>query len=283
MNKRVVLAYSGDVETAAAIPALAERHHAEIITLTLDLGGGRDLEEARDRALAAGAVRAHVIDVRDEFVRDYVLPSLRAGAFQDGGDPMAGTLARALVRRKLAEVAQIEHADEVIDRFQVDENLWGREGSSFVLTSSNEAPDTPARVEIAFEHGVPVAVNGVPMGMTELIESLTLIAGHHGIGRLQRVGTYVEAPAAVLLRAAQAALESAVLTDEAFREKRDRAAVYLDLMSKGLWFTAERETMDSLNAVQHDDVTGSVRIRLFKGTLQTSETSVSDYAGAQRT
>src|SRR6185503_7746849 len=135
---RLVLGYSGDLETAAAIPALAEAHDAEIVTLTLDLGAGRDLEEIRDRALTAGAARAHVIDAREEFVRDFVLPSLQAGALHDGRDPMPAALARPLVARKLAEVAAIEQASDVIDRCRTDETLWGRQGDAFVLTKSPE-------------------------------------------------------------------------------------------------------------------------------------------------
>ena len=203
-----MLGYSGDLETAVDIHALAEAGQAEIVTLTLDLGANRDLEEARDRALAAGAVRAHVIDAREEFVRDFVLPSLQAGALRDG-DPMAAELARPLVARKLAEVAAIEQAHDVSDRSSTDENLWGRQGDGYLITRSpEEAPDTAAELEITFERGAPTAVNGVPMGLTELIESVAIIAGHHAIGRIPAVGVCREAPAAVVLHAAQAALES---------------------------------------------------------------------------
>ena len=239
MSRRIVLGYSGDLETAVDIHSLAEAQQAEIITLTLDLGANRDLEEVRDRALAAGAVRAHVIDAREEFVRDFVLPSLQAGAVR-GGDPMAAALARPLVARKLAEVAAIEQADEVIDRASTDENLWGRQGERYLITRSpEEAPDTAAELEIAFERGAPAAVNGVPMGLTELIESLAIIAGHHAVGRIPATGVCREAPAAVVLHAAQAALESRLA--------------------------------------------GSVRITLFKGTLQTSGVGVPDETAVPRT
>src|SRR5918996_3460076 len=126
MKDRVLIAYSGDLETAASIRALADAHQAEIVTLTLDLGSGGDLEEIRDRALTAGAARAHVIDAREEFVRDFVLPSLHAGAASAGDDPTGAALIRALVERKLAETAAIEQARGVIDRFRTDESLWGR-------------------------------------------------------------------------------------------------------------------------------------------------------------
>ena len=280
---RIVLAYSGDLETAVAIPALADRHDAEIVTLTLDLGAGRDLEEIRDRALAAGAARAHVIDARDEFVRDFVLPSLQAGALHDGRDPMAAALARPLVARKLAEVAAIEQARDVIDRSRTDENLWGRQGDACVLTKSSEhAPDTPVYVEIVFERGVPAAVNGVPMGMTELIESLSIIAGHHGVGRIESAGSCTEAPAAIVLHAAHAALEAAVLPAGVLRAKRERAAAYAAVIADGLWLSPDRETMDAQNAAVQADVSGSVRIKLFKGTLHTSDAAALDSAAVPR-
>jgi argininosuccinate synthase len=180
-----------------------------------------------------------VIDAREEFVRDFVLPSLQAGALRDG-DPMAAALARPLVARKLAEVAAIEQAEEVIDRASTDENLWGRQGERYLLTRSPaEAPDTAAELEITFERGAPAAVNGVPMGITELIESLAIIAGHHAVGRLPATSVCREAPAAVVLHAAQAALASRLA--------------------------------------------GSVRIRLFKGTLQTSGVAVLDETAVPRT
>jgi argininosuccinate synthase len=281
--KRIVLAYSGDLETAAAIPALADAHDAEIVTLTLDLGAGRDLEEIRDRALTAGAARAHVIDAREEFVRDFVLPSLQAGALHDGRDPMPAALARPLVARKLAEVAAIEQAREVIDRCRTDETLWGRRGDACVLTKPSESvPDTPAYVEIVFERGVPAAVNGVPMAMTELIEILSIIAGHHGVGRIESAGSCTEVPAALVLHAAHAALESAVLPADVLRAKRDRAPAYAAAIADGLWLSPARAAMDVQNAAVQADVTGAVRIKLFKGTLHTSAAAALDHSAVPR-
>jgi argininosuccinate synthase len=283
MSRRIVLAYSGDLETAVAIPALADARDAEIVTLTLDLGAGRDLEEIRDRALTAGAARAHVIDAREEFVRDFVLPSLQAGALYDGRDPMPAALARPLVARKLAEVAAIEQASDVIDRCRTDETLWGRQGDACVLTKSPEhAPDAPAYVEIVFERGVPTAVNGVPMAMTELIESLSIIAAHHGVGRIESGGSCTEAPAALVLHAAHAALESAVLPADVLRVKRARAPEYAAVIADGLWLSPGRAAMDVQNAAVQADVTGAVRIKLFKGTLHTSEAAALDHPAVPR-
>ena len=110
---RIVLAYSGSLEGSAAIPWLRERHHAELVAVTLDLGQGRALEAIRDRALALGAQRAHVLDTRDLFAREFVVPALRADALHDGRVPMALALSRPLIAQKLVEIAGIERADAV--------------------------------------------------------------------------------------------------------------------------------------------------------------------------
>jgi argininosuccinate synthase len=217
MTARIVFAYSGAADAWAAIAAAAAARGAEIVTLTLDLGQGTDLEEARDAALAAGAVRAHVVDVREEFARDYVLPALHAGVLQN--DPMAFALAAELVSRKLEEVAAIEGAAPAAEPVTIHNNLLGRQGAAYTLTKAPaDAPPSPAHVEIGFEGGVPVVINGVPMALTELIESLSIIAAHHGVGRIERgsrIGDrgsgpgVVEAPAGVVLAAAYAALAEA--------------------------------------------------------------------------
>ena len=164
------------------------------------------------------------------------------------------------------EVAQRAHA-----------NLWGR--AHAVMAPRVEAPDRPAHVEIVFEHGVPAAINGVPMPFIELIESLSVIAGQHGVGWIE-VGRCesgatgdreYEAPAAVVLHAARTALDAAVVPADLLRLKQDRAIAYARLVSEGLWFTEGRETMDALNGKMEEKVTGTVRITLFKGTLLTSE------------
>jgi argininosuccinate synthase len=316
MKERIVLAYAGGLQTSVAIPWLAEASGAEVVTLTLDLGQGRDLEEIRDRALATGAVRAHVLDVREEFARDFVLPALQAGALQEGCDPMAAALGRPLIAKKLLEIASIEQATAIahggtgIDEKRMDAtaralnpairviaaaraaetlpahhaNLWGR--AYTVTKPPAKAPDTPAYVEISFERGVPAAINGVPMALTELIESLSIIAGQHGVGRIAvtesdvagaRVRHVYEAPAAVVLHAALRVLETSVLPRDLTRLKSERAAEYADLVGNGLWFTPMRDAMDAFNAELQKIVSGSVRIKLFKGAL-TSEAAALDHA-----
>lgn len=329
MKERIVLAYSGGLDTSAAIPWLAERHHAEIVAVTLDLGQGGELEEIRDRALATGAVRAHVLDVREEFAREYILRALQAGALYEGRYPMATALGRPLIARKLVEIAAIEQAttiahgstgnDQVrieitaralnpairvialprdgngpipapaVSPYSIDTNLWGRSIAGGVLAdpwaeppedvytltkAATDAPNMPAYVEIAFERGVPVAVNGVPMALTELIESLSIIAGQHGVGRIDMVENAVagiksreiyEAPAAVVLHTAHKELEMFVSPKDLEQLTRELSATYADLVYSGLWFTATREALDAFTARVQESVTGVVRVKLFKG------------------
>jgi argininosuccinate synthase len=236
MTARVLLAYSGGLASSAAAAWLAERHGAEVVTVTLDVGQSDDLDEVRARALTCGAVRAHVIDARDLFARDHVIPAVRAS-----GSVALSTLAHPLVARTLVEIAAIESADAVahgsagavIDdvvatldpalRILAPARTWGmtaaalldyararhlpagpsREPHLLIRRSQDpgRAPASEAVLTIDCERGVPVSVNGVALTLVELIESLSLIGGQHGIG----YGEAMPAPAAVLLRAGYAA------------------------------------------------------------------------------
>jgi argininosuccinate synthase len=330
---RIVLAYSGtDDASADAIPWLAAQCHADVVTLTIDLGQGRDLDEARGRALAAGAIRAHVLDAREEFARHYVLPGLQAGALYAGRYPMTASVARPVVASKLVEIARIERATMVAHGargrgndllpldlsvralepslrvvaagrdnpaalsaarpYSVDANLWGRSieygvlddpwqeppADVYTLTKAPAAaPDSAAYVEIAFDQGVPVAVNGVSMSFTEVVESLTTIAGSHSVGRFdtieKRQGGVLsreisEAPAAVVLHAAHRELETFVLARDLERLKRELSLKYADLVYNGLWFTPMREALDAFNQTVQTQVTGTIRLRLFKGSCE---------------
>ncbi|MGE3277881.1 MAG: argininosuccinate synthase [Vicinamibacterales bacterium] len=344
-KERIVLAYSGGVDTSVAIPWLAEQYDAEIVTVTLDLGQGRELDEVRDRALSTGAVRAHVLDVRDEFARDYILPALQANAVYERHYPLATALGRPLIAKKLVEVARFEQATaiahgctgkgndqiriEVSARalepgiriiapgrewglsrtgaigyarqrgipipatlespYSMDRNLWGRSVQAGVLEdpwleppediwalskAPQKAPDEPALVEVTFESGVPVAVNGVEMPFADLIDSLSTIAGAHGVGRLDMVETRLvgiksrevyEAPAAVVLHLAHRELEAFVTTAALGRFKQAVAVEYADLVYNGSWFTPLREALDAFVAKVQERVTGVIRLKLFKG------------------
>lgn len=337
MSKTVVLAYSGGARSAAAVSWLAERHQAEVATVTLDLGQAPDLTDVRERALADGAVRAHVIDARDQFVREAVLPSLKAGALSDSRYPMATALGRPLIARKLVEIAKIENASSVAhgatgrDRFRigrtvnalapeleeiacaeesgfmqrlvddaagtnvpderVDRNLWGRtigrradDGSdvppetAFKLTKAlADTPAKPALVAIEFDRGAAVGINGVTMPLVELIESLTTIAGEHGVGRLDRIkvradGTrsraLYEAPAAVVLHLAHAELWRYVSSESQQRFDMAVSAAYVETIDRGEWFDPLREGLDAYVNATSEQMTGTIRVRLFKGAAQ---------------
>lgn len=246
MRERIVFACSGSAEDCAAIAPLAARFDADIVALTLDVGQVRRLETVRQAALEAGAVRVHVLDVRDEFARDCIRGSLRR---QDAGRATNQPVSRELIGRKLVDIAHAEGAAIIAHGGDADDHaaieaaawavdpvvrvvpaestttavhapvirptLWGRalEGGPTLVVPPARALDGPAHLEISFEGGLPVAVNGVPMTPAELVESVTTIAGHHGVGRLidDVTGTECEAPAAVVLHAAHAALGDVAL------------------------------------------------------------------------
>ena len=237
MTRRVVFACSGVADNLAAIPPLAREFNADVVTLTLDVGQAAELEAIRQAALAGGAVRAHVLDARDEFARCCVAASLAetAAAYSAGH-----TVACVLIARKLVEIAHIEAADLVahggseedheaietavraLDRsirvvrtgierahplHAVHATLWERPTKEASTPMPKPEPDAPARLEIAFEAGLPVSINGIPMSLPELIESVSTIAGTHGVGRVfDTEGTAVHAPAMVVLQAAHDAL-----------------------------------------------------------------------------
>jgi argininosuccinate synthase len=296
-GKRIVLAYSGGLETSIAIPWLADRYAAEIIAVTMDLGQGKEvLEEIRDRALATGALRAHVVDVRDLFARDYIVRALKAGILGERS-PVSAALAHPLIAQKVVEIANIEqativaHGDPVGSASPLDRTIRALDPTMTVLAPAGEwgmtldqqlayarerhvtlpveysglgdrssAPRAialksgePASVDIAFEHGVPVGVNGVTMPLLDLLGSLSIIAGAHGVTSL------------AALHVAHDALEQAAVAGRGEFSSPRVAAPYLRVLGDGFWFTAERGTLDAdADAVQHH-VSGVVRLTLFDG------------------
>ena len=342
---RIVLAYSGGLDTSVAVPWLEETYKAEVITATMDLGQGKELESVRERALAAGAVRAHVLDVREEFATQYILPALQAGAIYEGSYPLATALGRPLIARKLVEIARIEGASAiahgctgkgndqvridvsaralepgigviaparewgmtrpeeieyarkrgipvpvtVASPYSTDANLWGKsiecgvledpwvEPPADVYTLTKDpavCPNEPAYIELRFEQGVPVAINGVPMSFTDLIASVATIAGAHGVGRIDMVENRLvgiksreiyEAPAAVVLHMAHRELENFVSPRDLARLKQELSLKYADLVYNGLWFSPVREAIDAFIATVQKHVTGTIRVKLFKG------------------
>jgi len=342
---RIVLAYSGGLDTSVAIAWLAEQYRVDVIAVTVDVGQGKELDDVRERALAIGAVRAHVLDVREEFARSFILPALQAGARYEGRYPLATALSRPLIARHLVEIARIEgaaaiahggtdrgndqvrleislralepalvviaptrewnmsRADEIEyarargipvpatadSPYSIDTNLWGRSIECGVLEdpwqeppeeiygltkAAADSPDMAAYVELEFERGVPVKINGVAMSPVELIECLGTIAGAHGIGRVDMVESHLvgtktrevyEAPAAVALHTAHSDLQALVTPRDLERLTTDLGVKYADLVYNGQWYTPTREAIDAFVSKVQERVTGTIRLKLFKG------------------
>ena len=347
MPKKIVLAYSGGLDTSVAIHWLQEHYKMDVVTLTVDLGAETELTAIKAKAIKAGAVAAYVEDARDRFVRDFVWPALQAGAVYEGVYPLATALGRPLIAQMLVDIARREGASaiahgctgkgndqvrfdvsthalapeleviaparewELMDRTQaiayarkhgipvpatvdkpysVDVNLWGRsiEGGKledawieppeeiYAWTKSpHEAPDEAAYVEIGFEQGVPVSLDDHRTSGASLIQRLNVIAGEHGVGRIDHMENRLvgiksrenyEAPAATVLVAAHQALETLTITKEQARFKARVAQEYADLIYNGLWFTHMRDDLAAYVASTQRHVTGVVRVRLHKGT-----------------
>ncbi len=342
-RQKIVLAYSGGLDTSVAVPWLKENYDADVITCTIDLGMV-DLETIRQRAYAVGAAESVTVDARATLVSEFLWPALQAGAIYEGQYPLATALGRPLIARCLAEAAEqhgaqaIAHGctgkgndqvrievgvatltpgikviapirewgmnreDEVEyarqrslpiapsnSKYSTDENLWGRSAEAGELEdpwaeppedayewtmNPGAAPDTPAYVEIRFEEGIPVAVDGERMAGVNLITHLNELAGRHGVGRIDHVENRLvgiksrevyESPAAVTLHTAHRALETMTLSREQSRFKERIAQEYADLVYNGLWFTAHRRDLDAYVASTQRHVTGEVRMRLHKG------------------
>jgi len=362
MNK-VVLAYSGGLDTSVAVAWLRERYDVDVVTLTVDVGGGSLREGVAQRAISAGASRAYVIDGRERFVRDFCWPSLQANAKYQAAYPLATALARPLIAQLLVEVAHRERADAVahgctgkgndqvrfdvavhaLDRklevvapmrvgmglsrdqeidyaaergieipitrsspYSIDVNIWGRSIETGVLedpwtappadvyewtVDPGAAPTVPTEVTIGFEAGVPVALDGDAVDPVTLVERLNALAGRNGVGRIDHVEDRLvgiksreiyEAPAAVVLHQAHAALEGLTLSKEQLRFNRFVSEELSQSTYDGLWFSAlHRDLREYIRSAQRV-VTGEVRMRLDHGTASVvgrrSEHSLYDWA-----
>ena len=345
-REKVVLAYSGGLDTSVAIRWLQETKALDVVTLTLDLGQeGADLEAAASKARQIGAAAARTLDVKDEFVQDYIRPAIWANALYGGKYPLATALGRPLIGKKLAEIALEEGAhaiahgctgkgndqvrievsanafhpqlhtiapmrewvytrDDAVQyaeahgipvpvkvgkAFSIDENLWGRSIESgpiedaareppeeaFAWTVSPEdAPSAGETVEIRFEAGVPVALNGVAKSLLQIVLELNDLAGDHGVGRIDQIEDRLvgiksreiyEAPAATVLIAAHRELEALTLGKDVLQFKPLLEAKFAELTYNGLWFTPLMDALQAFLAKTQERVTGTVRLRLYKG------------------
>lgn len=361
------MAYSGGVDTTAALHWLKRVRGLKVVALALNIGQGGDFDEVAERAIDAGADAVHAIDRRRTFVKQYCFKALKAGARYENAYYLSAALSRPLIATELVALARDEGAkfvahgappkgndqfrfecavaaldpniemiapmrewdlntreevvgylkqhrlplsDGVTREYSSDRNIWGVRSSAgeledpsqpapehiFQITSSAEnAPDAPEEVEIKFHQGEPVAINGRKFQAVELVEELERIAGRHGIGRVDTVEDRIlgfksrevyEAPAAHLLHVAHEELEKLTMDAEFMEFKPLLAARYARLVYDSQWFTKLRESMDAFFRESQEYVTGTVKLKLFKGAVhvlgRNSEFSIYDREASRR-
>ncbi len=344
---RVLLLYSGGLDTSVMLKWIQDQYHAEVICLTVNLGQpGEDYEVIEGKALQLGALDCHVVDAREEFAREYLTPAIRANALYGGGYPLFTALGRPLIAKLAVEHARMAGCDTIAHGctgkgndqvrieatiatlapelkviapvrswqmgreeeiayarehgipvkggteatpYSIDDNLWGRssegrwiedlahapEDDVFQLvTRPEDAPDDPEHVELTFERGVPVALNGEALALVELIERVADIAARHGVGIIDHIEDRIvglkvrdiyEAPAAAIVLPAHQELERLVCTihQNQFKGQLDRQWAYL--VYAGLWWEPLRADLDAYMDHVNERVTGRIGTKLYKG------------------
>ena len=347
---KIVLAYSGGLDTSVILKWLQEEYNAEVVTFTADLGQGEELGPAREKAEAAGVAEIFIEDLREEFVRDYVYPMVRANAVYEGLYLLGTSIARPLISKRLVEIAHETGADAVahgatgkgndqvrfelgvyaldpelrmiapwrewdltsrtklieyaesrgIDvptdkrgeaPFSVDANLWHTSSEGKMLEDPSEeafemvyqrtlrpedAPDQPEYITLDFESGDAVALNGQAMSPATLLTALNELGRRHGIGRLDLVenrfvgmksrGIY-ETPGGEILMAAHRGIEQLTLDRGAGHLKDELMPRYAKLVYEGFWFSPEREMLQAAIDRSQEFVSGEVRLKLYKGSV----------------
>ncbi|WP_147532620.1 argininosuccinate synthase [Bacillus marasmi] len=341
---KLVLAYSGGLDTSVAIKWLMEKGY-DVVACCLDVGEGKDLDFIQKKAKDMGAIESYVIDAKEEFARDFALVALQAQAYYEQKYPLVSALSRPLISKKLVEIAEKEGAVAVAHgctgkgndqvRFEVsfsalnpdlevlapvrewkwsreeeieyakqhgipvpinldspysiDQNLWGRANECGILedpwaappedaydltVSLENAPDTPDVIEIGFEQGVPVTLNGESMLVSEIILKLNELAGKHGIGRIDHVENRLvgiksrevyEIPGALTLLKAHKELEDLTLVKEVAHFKPIISQKLSEVIYNGLWFSPLTDALKAFLKETQKFVTGTVRVKLFKG------------------
>ena len=350
--KKVVLAYSGGLDTSIILKWLQTEYGCEVVTFTADLGQGEELEPARAKAEMMGASSIYIEDVREEFVRDFVFPMFRANAVYEGLYLLGTSIARPLISKRLVEIAEEVGADAIahgatgkgndqvrfelaayalnpdikviapwrewdlssrtklIDfaeknqipiatdkrgeaPFSVDANLLHTSSEGKVLedpavdapeyvyqrtVSPEDAPNEPEFIEIGFEQGDAVSINGEAMSPATVLTQLNRLGGKHGIGRLDLVeGRFVgmksrgiyETPGGTILLEAHRGIESITLDRGAAHLKDELMPKYAELIYNGFWFSPEREMLQAMIDKSQEHVTGTVRLKLYKGLSRT--------------
>ncbi len=345
---KVVLAYSGGLDTSCIVPWLVENYDCEVICFCANLGQEEELSGLEAKALASGASKLYIEDLREEFITDYIYPTMMADAIYEREYLLGTSFARPLIAKRMVEIAELEGADAVSHgatgkgndqvRFELtvmalnpklkiiapwrewhirsredalkyaaehnvpvtatiksiysrDRNLWHLSHEGGILedpwqepeeemyqlsVSPEAAPDVAEYVEIHFEQGVPKRVNGVAMGPIDLVATLNTIGARHGVGRIDLVenrlvgmkshGVY-ETPGGTLLYRAHEGLEQICLDKQSLQYKQMIALKYAELIYNGQWFTPLREALDAFVAITQRNVTGDVRLKLYKGNI----------------
>ncbi len=349
---KVVLAYSGGLDTSIILKWLQTQYEAEVVTFTADLGQEEELDAARKKAELLGIKEIYIEDLREDFVRDYVFPMFRANTLYEGLYLLGTSIARPLIAKRLVEIASETNADAIahgatgkgndqirfelsayslnpdikviapwrewdltsrtklIDfaekyqipiakdkrgeaPFSVDANLLHTSSEGKVLEDPaveappfvyqrtidpEKAPDTPEYLEVTFEKGDPVAINGVSLSPAQLLTELNRIGGAHGVGRLDLVenryigmksrGIY-ETPGGTILLEAHRGMEQITLDRGAAHLKDEIMPRYAEMIYNGYWFSPEREMLQALIDKSQEFVTGKVNLKLYKGNVQT--------------
>jgi len=348
-KEKIVLAYSGGLDTSIIIPWLKENYDAEVIAVAADVGQGKELDNLREKAVRTGASKIYIEDVTEEFITDYIYPTLKAGAVYEGKYLLGTSFARPIIAKRLVEIAEKEGAtaiahgatgkgndqvrfelsikalaphlqiiapwriwnirsrEDAIDyamarnipipvskeeNYSRDRNIWhlSHEGSELedpaneplydrllqLSVTPEKAPDKPTYVEIEFEQGIPVRVDGKALSPVELVQYLNKIGGENGIGTIDIVenrlvgmksrGVY-ETPGGTILYAAHEKLESITLDRDTAHYKALVAQRFAELVYYGQWFTPLREALSAFVDATQKYVTGKVRLKLYKGNI----------------
>ncbi|MEF2292664.1 argininosuccinate synthase [Virgibacillus dokdonensis] len=347
-KEKIVLAYSGGLDTSVAVRWLQDKYNYDVIAVALDVGEGKDLDFIKNKALQVGAVKSYVIDAKSLFANEFVLPALQSNLLYEGKYPLISALSRPLIAKILVHIAKEEGAvavahgctgkgnDQVrfdvaftaldpsldivapvrewamsreeeiayakehqipvpidLDNpFSIDQNLWGRSNECGILEDPwaeapkeaydltidpEEAPDKPQIVEITFEQGKPVAIDGEKLSLEALILQLNQVAGKHGVGRIDHVENRLvgiksreiyEAPAAVTLIAAHQELEALTLTREVAQFKPLMEQKLAQVVYDGLWYSPLTKALIAFITETQKDVSGIVKVKLYKGQAQ---------------
>lgn len=342
---KIVLAYSGGLDTSIAIKWLQDKYGYDVVAAVMDVGEGKDLEFIKQKALNVGAVECYVVDVKEIFAEQYLLPALKGNALYEGVYPLVSALSRPLISKVLVDIAKkegavavahgctgkgndqvrfdvsihtlnpdlkivapvreapmaredaIEYANKhgiplpikLDNPFSIDQNLWGRSCECGVLEDPwaappeaayewtnpiEKAPEQAQDIEITFQQGKPVALDGQTMSLVDIIETLNKVAGEHGVGRIDHIENRLvgiksrevyEAPAAMTLIAAHQSLEALTMSREMMHFKPVMEQKLAELIYEAMWYSPLADAVKNFINDTQKTVSGTVRVKLHKG------------------